>query len=258
MSRSACERVGCQPKRLLSGVFKPWVAPMTSLFIGALLSVAPLSAYAESSGSQTAAAANHSAADSHRHPADAPFAFRGIALGITLDEFRAGSTVRATPVGSVPVCETDMLAGALGMSLKTSESLTVACRWAHRTADRWALSQAVVDGVPAQDHVLRFARGDGQSALRLYEMSFMVDEPTAGDLRDALEARYGPPKLVTRNVSAGSSPVPVYVWENSVSSITLCFLPASHSGTLTYLLKDPDAFVKSLVRQWQASSSDAG
>ena len=86
---------------------------------------------------------------------DAPFAFRGIPLGITLDEFRAGSTVRATPVGSVPVCETDMLAGALGMSLKTSESLTVACRWAHRTADRWQVSQAVVDGAPAQDHVLR-------------------------------------------------------------------------------------------------------
>jgi hypothetical protein len=235
--------------------------PLAALFIGVLLGIVPQPARAESAesaGSQNAAAANHSAAGLRGHPADAPFAFRGIALGITLDEFRAGSTVRATPVGSVPVCETDMLAGALGMSLKTSESLTVACRWAHRIADRWALSQAVVDGVPAQDHVLRFARGDGQSALRLYEMSFMVDELTAGDLRDALAAHYGPPQRVTRNLSADSSPVPVYVWENSVSSITLCFLPASHSGTLTYLLKDPDAFVKSLVRQWQASSADAG
>jgi len=101
---------------------------------------------------------------------DAPFAFRGIPLGITLDEFRAGSTVRATPVGSVPVCETDMLAEALGMSLKTSESLTVACRWAHRTADHWQVSQAVVDGALAQDHVLRFARVNGQTALRLYEI----------------------------------------------------------------------------------------
>ena len=58
--------------------------------------------------------------------------------------------------------------------------------------------------------------------------------------------------------NADNSPVPVYVWENAVSSITLCFLPASHNGTLTYLLKDPDAFVKSLVRQWQASTADAG
>jgi hypothetical protein len=223
---------------------------------GALLSLAPLTVYADSEGHE-AAPSKRSAVDPRKHAMDVPFSFRGIALGITLDEFRAGSTERATPIGSVPVCETDMLAGALGMSLKTTESLTVACRWAHRTADRWALSQAVVDGVPAQDHVLRFARGDGQSTLRLYEMSFVIDESTAGDLRDALAARYGPPQLLTRNLSAGSNPVPVYVWENAVSSITLCFLPVSHTGTLTYLLKDPDAFVKSLVRQWQASSADA-
>lgn len=189
---------------------------------------------------------------------DTPFAFRGIPLGITLDEFRAGSTVRATPVGSVPVCETDMLAGALGMSMKTSESLTVACRWAHRAADRWQVSQAVVDGAPAQDHVLRFARVDGQSALRLYEISFVVDDATADDLRDALADRYGPPRLATQDTAAASSTVPTYVWENAVSSITLCFLPSTRNGTLTYLLKDPDAWVKSLVRQWQASSPEAG
>jgi hypothetical protein len=43
-----------------------------------------------------------------------------------------------------------------------------------------------------------------------------------------------------------------------VSSITLCLLPATHNATLTYLLKDPDAYMKSVVRQWQASSPDAG
>ncbi|RFU44024.1 hypothetical protein D0B32_30505 [Paraburkholderia sp. DHOC27] len=223
-----------------------------------LLGLAPYVVNAAEPVLHVSVATKHSEPDAHRRSADTPFAFRGIALGITLDEFRAGSTVRATPVGSVPVCETDMLAGALGMNLKTSESLTVACRWAHRTAERWAVSQAVVDGALAQDHVLRFARGDAQSALRLYEMSFVVDEPTAGDLRNALAAHYGPPRLATRNLSADNSPVPVYVWENAVSSITLCFLPASHNGTLTYLLKDPDAFVKSLVRQWQASTADAG
>jgi hypothetical protein len=111
-----------------------------------------------------ASSSKRSTADEHKHPEDAPFEFRGIPLGITLDEFRAGSTVRATPVGSVPVCETDMLAGALGMSMKTSESLNVACRWAHRSADRWQVSLAVVDGAPAQDHVLRFARAAGQTA----------------------------------------------------------------------------------------------
>jgi hypothetical protein len=241
----------------LSRSVNQFAAALAALIVGTWLSVAPSAAYADSAVHDVAAS-KRSVADARKHALDAPFAFRGIALGITLDEFRAGSSVRATPVGSVPVCETDVLAGELGMSLKTNESLTVACQWAHRTADRWALSQAVVDGVPAQEHVLRFAREDGQTTLRLYEMSFVVDEPTAGDLRNALADRYGPPQLVTSNLSAGSNPVPVYVWENAVSSITLCFLPASHNGTLTYLLKDPDTFMKSLVRQWQASSADAG
>jgi hypothetical protein len=230
---------------------------LAPVLVGMLLGVAPPGAHADSTVRETVAP-KRSAADEHKHPVNAPFAFRGIPLGITLDEFRAGSTVRATPVGSVPVCETDVLAGSLGMSLKTNESLTVACRWAHRSADGWELSQAVVDGVPAQDHVLRFARVDGQTALRLYEISFVVDEATAGDLRQALAGRYGPPQLMTKSTSAGDGTVPTYVWENAVSSITLCFLPATHNGTLTYLLKDPDAWVKALVRQWQASSAEAG
>src|SRR6266702_3274177 len=162
--------------------------------------------------SAASAASREPSAEARRRSQDAPFAFRGIALGITLDEFRSGSTVRAAPVGSVPVCETDVQAGALGMRLKSRESLTVACRWAHRADDGWAVSQAVVDGAP---------------------------------------------DLVTHNVSA-SSTMPVYVWENAVSSITLCFLPGSRNGTLTYLLKGSDAWVKSVVRQWQASGAEAG
>jgi hypothetical protein len=150
-------------------------------------------------------------------------------------------------------------ADALGMRLKSPDSLTVACRWAHRAAQGWQVSQAVVDGAPAQEHVLRFARvdgGAGQSALRLYEISFVVDEVTADDLRDALADRYGAPRAVAQPTSTTGA-MPVYVWDNGVSSITLCFLPASRTGTLTYLLKDPDAWVKSVVRQWQASSVDA-
>lgn len=195
--------------------------------------------------------------EARRRPQDTPFAFRGIVLGTTLDEFRAGSTVRATPPGSVPVCETDVQAGALGMRLKSRESLTVACRWAHRADDGWAVSQAVVDGAPALEHVLRFARVDGQSALRLYEISFVIDEITAEDLRDALADRYGAPRLVTQSVSSPGA-LPVYVWDNAVSSITLCFLPGTRNGTLTYLLKGSDAWVKSVVRQWQASGAEAG
>jgi hypothetical protein len=207
--------------------------------------------------SAASAASKEPSADARRRPQDAPFAFRGVALGITLDEFRAGSSVRATPLGSVPVCETDVQAGALGMRLKSRDSLTVACRWAHRADNGWAVSQAVVDGAPALEHVLRFARADGQSALHLYEISFVIDEITAEDLRDALADRYGPPRLATQNVSATGA-MPTYVWENAVSSITLCFLPGTRNGTLTYLLKGSDAWVKSVVRQWQASGAEAG
>jgi hypothetical protein len=211
--------------------------------------------------SAAAPASKDALADARRRAQDAPFAFRGIALGITLDEFRAGSKVRATPIGSVPVCETDVQAGVLGMRLKSHESLTVACRWAHRDDNGWALSQAVVDGAPASEHVLRFARIAGRSeersALRLYEISFVIDEVTAEDLREALAERYGPPRHATQNVSAPGA-LPVYVWENAVSSITLCFLPGTRNGTLTYLLKGSDAWVKSVVRQWQASDAEAG
>ncbi|WP_341314125.1 hypothetical protein WN982_01865 [Paraburkholderia sp. IMGN_8] len=219
----------------------------------------PLAAQAQPAAREGAASAasKGASADARKRSQDAPFAFRGIALGITLDEFRSGSTVRATPLGSVPVCETDVQAGALGMRLKSHESLTVACRWAHRGDEGWAVSQAVVDGAPAQEHVLRFARVEGQSALRLYEISFVIDEVTAEDLRDALADRYGAPRLVTQKASS-SGAMPMYVWENAVSSITLCFLPGTRNGTLTYLLKGSDAWVKSVVRQWEACGADAG
>lgn len=226
----------------LLGAMSPWAAQAQP---------APRDAVAASAASKGASA------DARKRSQDAPFAFRGIALGITLDEFRSGSTVRATPLGSVPVCETDVQAGALGMRLKSHESLTVACRWAHRADESWAVSQAVVDGAPAQEHVLRFARVDGQSALRLFEISFVIDEVTAEDLRDALADRYGAPRLVTQKAPS-SAAMPMYVWENAVSSITLCFLPGTRNGTLTYLLKGSDAWVKSVVRQWEASGAEAG
>jgi hypothetical protein len=237
-----------------------WIACALALLVASFL---PMAADAQSTAreAKTAIAVSKDAsADAHRHSQDTPFSFRGVALGITLDEFRSVSTVRATPPGSVPICETDVQAGALGMRLKSHDSLTVACRWAHRADDRWKVSQAVVDGAPALEHVLRFARTDGQNGqgvLRLFEISFVIDEITAEDLRGALADRYGPPRLTTRNVSA-SGALPTYVWDNAVSSITLCFLPTTRSGTLTYLLKDSDAWVKSVVRQWQTIGAEAG
>jgi hypothetical protein len=150
-----------------------------------------------------------------------------------------------------------VIAGSLGMSLKTRESLTVACRWAHQRANGWAVSQAVVDGVPAQDHMLRFARVSGQTTFRLYEMSFVIDEGTAADLRHALADRYGAPRAGAQPSASTSSTLPVYKWENAVSSITLRFLPATRNATLVDLLKASDAWVKSVDQQWRTSSVDA-
>jgi hypothetical protein len=237
---------------------KPRLFANTAVLLAlASLGQLPLPSWAQSPAHETQVTRGAPARVSAHLP-DQPFAFRGIALGITLDEFRTGSTVRATPVGSVPVCETDVMAGELGMNLKSADSLTVACRWAHRDEHGWKRSQAVVDGALAEDHVLRFTRTNGQAPFRLYEISFVVDEVTAGDLREALADRYGSPRLVTRSGPQEEAVAPTYVWENARSSITLCFLPATHNATLTYLLKSPDAWVKSVVRQWQASSPDAG
>jgi hypothetical protein len=229
--------------------------------IAGISCVATFDAQAERATPSRHRNASKAAQASASKPQDAPFAFRGIPLGITLDAFRTHQAARATPVDSVPVCETDDVAATLGMRMKSDLSVTVACRWAHRAGESWQLSRAVVDGSPAQDHVLRFARTGPDASFRLYEISFVVDDVTANDLRNALANRYGAPRVPAAAASASGSTggtVPVYVWENSVSSITLCFLPATRNGTLTYLLKDPDAWVKSVARQWLVSNPDAG
>ena len=238
---------------------KPTLFACTLALAAGVLSLTPFVTVHADPLAHDAASARSQAADQKKRPRDTPFEFRGIALGMTLDEFQAGATVRATPIDSVPVCETDVIAGSLGMSLKTRESLTVACRWAHQQANGWAISRAVVDGAPAQDHMLRFARVSGQATFRLYEMSFVIDEGTAADLRHALADRYGAPRAGARATAStsASNALPVYEWENTVSSITLRFLPATRNATLVYLLKAPDAWVKSVVQQWKTSSVDA-
>ncbi|MGH8781911.1 hypothetical protein [Paraburkholderia sp.] len=213
---------------------------------------------ANAANAVTRATASRAADDARTRAEPVPFAFRGIPLGVTLDALRASRTARATPPGSELVCETDVSAGTLGMRLKAEDSLIVACRWAHRASDGWRMSRAVVDGAPADEHVLRFARVSSDEPLRLFEISFVVDGVTAADLRSALAVRYGAPRMLTSAADAGTPALPVYVWENAVSSITLCLLPATGNGTLTYLLKDPDARLKSVERLWQDGLPETG
>jgi hypothetical protein len=181
-----------------------------------------------------------------------PFSFRGIPLGIPLDALRASSMVRATPHESTLVCETDVLGADIGMLLKSRASPTIACRWAHRTVDGWAPSQAVVAGAPASEHVLRFAHDAPGEPLRLYEMSFVVDRSAALDLRNMLAARYGAPHL------RGDTTLPLFEWENAQSVITLCLLPGSVHATLTYTLKTLDPRPGSGVRTLRISQFDEG
>lgn len=181
-----------------------------------------------------------------------PFSFRGIPLGIPLDALRASSMVRATPHESTLVCETDVLGADIGMLLKSHASPTIACRWAHRTVEGWAVSQAVVAGAPAFDHVLRFAHDAPGEPLRLYEMSFAVDRSTAVDLRNMLASRYGAPHL------RGDTTLPLFEWENGLSVITLCLLPDSDRATLTYTLKTINPRPGSGVRTLRISQFDEG
>jgi hypothetical protein len=183
---------------------------------------------------------------------DTPYAFRGIQLGVSLDALRASSMVRATPHESTLVCETDVPGGDLGMTMKSRASPSVACRWAHRTADGWAPSQAVVAGAPAADHVLRFAHGSPGEPLRLYEMSFVVDHVTAFDLRDMLASRYGAPHM------GGDPALPLLEWENASSTITICLLPDGGRATLTYLLKPAGVHPKAAERTLRISQFDEG
>ena len=154
-------------------------------------------------------------------------------------------------------------ARVLGEEVLQRLEARVAARVEHDdlAVDPRRLDRQARDGIGYCHSLLRFARmedrSEGRSALRLYEISFVIDEVTAEDLRDALAERYGPPRHATQNVSSPGA-LPVYVWENAVSSITLCFLPGTRNGTLTYLLKGSDAWVKSVVRQWQASDAEAG
>lgn len=185
-------------------------------------------------------------------PDDTPFAFRGIPLGITLAALRATHMVRATPHESELLCETDIAGGDLGMTIKSDASLTVACRWAHRSARGWVSSHAVVDGAPAADHILRFAHAAAGEPLRLYEMSFVVDGMTAFDLRDLLASRYGAPRVL------GAPSLPLLVWDNGASTITICLLPAGGRATLTYLLKPDGLQGKGVDKALKISQFDEG
>lgn len=185
-------------------------------------------------------------------PDDSPFAFRGIALGTPLSALRQTDMVRATPHESELLCETDIAGSDIGMIARNYTSLTVACRWAHHTAQGWTPSRAVVDGVPAVDHILRFAHATAGDPLRLYEMSFVVDSTTAFDLRDLLATRYGAPRVL------GAPSLPLLVWENASSTITICLLPDSQRATLTYLLKPATPRGKGGEKPLKLSQFDEG
>lgn len=181
--------------------------------------------------------------------AQKPYDFRGLPLGITLDAFRHHEAARATPAGSIAICETDPEAAALGMNLRNAESLSIACKWAHRADDGWHASQAVVDGTPARDHVLRFLALPGEASPRLYRMSFVVDAAVFADLTDALTSKYGASR-VEREYGASKR-----VWENASSSITLETNGVAATGRVIYRLKDHEAYLRDVMNRWRSATA---
>lgn len=180
--------------------------------------------------------------------AQKPYEFRGLPLGISLDAFRRDEPARATPPGSVAVCDTDLESASLGMVLRDANSLSIACKWAHRTPDGWRASQAVVDGAPARDHVLRFMAMPGDASPRLYRMSFVIDARVADDLTEALTSKYGRSRIERANGYRTRT------WENALSSITLEANGASAPARVIYRLKAYEARLRETTERWRLAA----
>jgi hypothetical protein len=177
--------------------------------------------------------------------AQKPYAFRGLPLGLSLDDFRRHQAALAMPSGSVAVCETDAQAASVGLNLGAASNVSIACKWAHRTESGWALSQAIVDCAPSLDHVMRFAAMPGESEPRLYRMSFVFDAHLAADFADALALRYGRSRVQREHGYTRR------IWENSVSSITLEANESALTARVIYRLKDHEAYLARLADQWR-------
>ncbi|SAK60883.1 hypothetical protein AWB77_02085 [Caballeronia fortuita] len=180
--------------------------------------------------------------------AQKPFDFRGLPLGIALDAFRRDEPARATPPGSVAVCDTDIEAASLGMVLRDAHSLSIACKWAHRTQTGWSASLAVVDGVPARDHVLRFMAMPGDASPRLYRMSFVIDAHVADDFANGLSSRFGQGRVERANGYRTQT------WENATSSITLEANGAAASARVIYRLKAYEAWLRDTTARWRLAA----
>jgi hypothetical protein len=180
--------------------------------------------------------------------AQKPFDFRGLQLGIALDAFRRDEPARATPPGSVAVCDTDLEAASLGMVLRDAHSLSIACKWAHRTQNGWSESMAVVDGAPARDHVLRFMAMPGDPSPRLYRMSFVIDARVADDFADALSSKFGRGRVERANGYR------TRIWENASSSITLEANGAAASARVIYRLKIYEAWLRDTTDRWRLAA----
>ncbi len=180
--------------------------------------------------------------------AQKPFDFRGLQLGIALDAFRRDEPARATPPGSVAVCDTDIDAASLGMVLRDTHSLSIACKWAHRTQGGWRESAAVVDGTLARDHVLRFLAMPGDPSPRLYRMSFVIDARVADDFAEGLSSKFGRSRVDRANGYQTRT------WENATSSITLEANGAAASARVIYRLKAYEAWLRDTTDRWRLAA----
>jgi hypothetical protein len=183
--------------------------------------------------------------------AQKPYAFLGLALGTSLDDFRRHEAARALPANSIALCSTDAEAASLGMELSDAQSVSIACKWAHRTQEGWRASQALVDCAPSIDHVLRFTAMPGDTAPRLYRMSFVFDARLAADFADALKLRYGASRLRREHGYTSR------IWENATSTITLEANEGATTARVIYRLKDHEAWLTQLAEQWRAAANDA-
>jgi hypothetical protein len=132
--------------------------------------------------------------------------------------------------------------------LRDAHSLSIACKWAHRTQNGWSESLAVVDGAPARDHVLRFMAMPGDASPRLYRMSFVIDARVADDFAQALSSKFGTSRVERANGYQTRT------WENAASSITLEANGAAASARVIYRLKAYEAWLRDTTDRWRLAA----
>lgn len=207
---------------------------------------------------------NNSLAQANKNTA---YDFKGIQLGITLDEFKA---LPPPPIARNGVdkdfaaCTNEKISGAsiTPPGEKESSLGAINCEYGRNeytfrgsNTIRYYRSPIVIGSYNAMNATFKFIKKPNDAEPRLYEMEFEFTGNNFQSVADGLNDKFGMPKSlngVVQNRMGGTFPSKTLIWENATSIITL---EEKGSGLdksrLTYELKS----YKSFIRQSRANAN---